>query len=68
MTHARRENLNLAQIKTKRSPKKAAKLMSNGPSLKDDLRSGVQRATEAETVGAWPLTVIVSGRRSALSR
>ncbi|MEA3127529.1 MAG: hypothetical protein QOD67_4548 [Caballeronia sp.] len=57
-THARRENLGLAQIKTKRSAKKVAKMKSVDARLKDSLGGGEEGAGDAEPVVVWALTVI----------
>ncbi|MEA3091242.1 MAG: hypothetical protein QOJ04_2584, partial [Caballeronia sp.] len=57
-THARRENLGLAQIKTKRSAKKVAKMKSVDTRLKDSLGGGEEGAGDAEPVVVWALTVI----------
>jgi len=57
-THARRENLGLAQIKTKRSAKKVAKMKSGDAKLKDDPGGGEEGAGDVEAVAVWALTVI----------
>ncbi|OTP76244.1 phage integrase family protein [Caballeronia sordidicola] len=62
-THALRENLSLAQIKTKRNAKKVVKMKSAETNLKDDPKGGEEGAGDAEPVAVWALTVIGKRRK-----
>ncbi|MFT4438938.1 phage integrase family protein [Caballeronia sp. 15715] len=57
-THARREDLGLAQIKPKRSTRKAGRVTSNDLNLKDGQARSEEGMVDAVPVAVWALMVI----------